>query len=78
MQIPRETKHEMRRSHLSNRSADRRDHRGGSRGPGRPLLKWNRSPRLDRRVLDVKPDKLDEFVRIYRSEVYSLSRKVPG
>jgi len=27
---------------------------------------------------DVKPGKLDEFVKLYRSEVYALSRKVPG
>jgi hypothetical protein len=27
---------------------------------------------------DVKPGKLDEFVKVYRSEVYSLSRKAPG
>ncbi|HEU4626468.1 MAG TPA: hypothetical protein VFS52_16980 [Steroidobacteraceae bacterium] len=27
---------------------------------------------------EVKPGKLDEFVKTYRSEVYSLARKVPG
>jgi hypothetical protein len=27
---------------------------------------------------DVKPGKLDEFVKVYKSEVYALSRKVPG
>lgn len=27
---------------------------------------------------DVKPDKVDEFVKTYREEVYSLARKVPG
>ena len=27
---------------------------------------------------DVMPDKVDEFVKTYRAEVYSLARKVPG
>jgi hypothetical protein len=27
---------------------------------------------------DIKPDKLDAFVKTYRSEVYTLSRKMPG
>jgi hypothetical protein len=27
---------------------------------------------------DVKPDKLEQFVKTYRSEVYAISRKMPG
>jgi hypothetical protein len=27
---------------------------------------------------DVKPEKLDEFVRVYKRDVYSITRKVPG
>ena len=27
---------------------------------------------------DVKPDKVDEFIRVYKRDVYSLSRKIPG
>ena len=27
---------------------------------------------------DVKPDKLDQFVEVYRREVYALARKLPG
>src|SRR5687767_202317 len=27
---------------------------------------------------EVKPEKFDEFVKVYRQEVYSLARQVPG